>query len=73
MLQANPRMLPRLAEIEKDLILRRKRADQERWLGEMEGIDMALTFVRSKQADVARLTSRPPVALGFPTTRPHRE
>jgi hypothetical protein len=42
-------------------------------LGEIEGIDMTLTFVRGKQAEVARLNSRRPVALGFPTPRPHRE
>jgi hypothetical protein len=40
MLQVNPQMLPRLAEIEKDLILRRRRAEEEQWLGEIEGIDM---------------------------------
>ncbi|MFG3026478.1 recombinase [Streptomyces sp. NPDC048254] len=66
MLQVNPKMLPRLAEIEKDLILRRKRAEQEQWLGEIEGIDLTLTFVRAKQADAARLTRRTPVALGIP-------
>ncbi len=70
MLQVNPKMLPRLAEIEKDLVLRRKRAEEEQWLGEIEGIDMTLTFVRTKQADAARLTQRSPVALGIPTTRP---
>ncbi len=69
MLQVNPKMLPRLAEIEKDLILRRKRAEEEQWLGELEGIDMTLTFVRTKQADAARLAGRSPVALGIPTTR----
>ncbi|WP_143674293.1 site-specific integrase, partial [Streptomyces caniscabiei] len=70
MLQVNPKMLPRLAEIEKDLILRRKRAEEEQWLGEIEGIDMTLTFVRSKQADAARLAQRSPVVLGIPTARP---
>ncbi|MFF8373496.1 hypothetical protein ACF05W_32440 [Streptomyces lydicus] len=30
-LQVNPKMLPRLAEIEKDLILRRKRAGEEKY------------------------------------------
>ncbi|MCX5072691.1 site-specific integrase [Streptomyces sp. NBC_00513] len=70
MLQVNPKMLPRLAEIEKDLLLRRKRAEEEQWLGEIEGIDMTLTFVRTKQADAARLTRRTPVALGIPTSRP---
>jgi hypothetical protein len=73
MLQVNPKMLPRLAEIEKDLILRRKRAEDEQWLGEIEGIDMTLTFVRTKQADAARLAHRPPVSLGIPTTRPQSD
>ncbi|WP_078962905.1 tyrosine-type recombinase/integrase [Streptomyces sp. XY533] len=68
-LQVNPKMLPRLAEIEKDLILRRKRAEEEQWLGEIEGIDMTLTFVRTKQADAARLAQRSPVALGMPKPR----
>lgn len=67
--QVKPKMLPRLTEIERDLILRRKRAEEEQWLGEIEGIDMTLTFVRTKQADAARLAHRPPVALGIPTTR----
>ncbi|MFJ9615330.1 recombinase [Streptomyces noursei] len=60
-------MLPRLAEIEKELILRRKRAEKEQWLGEIEGSDLTLAFVRTKQADTARLTLRTPVALGVPT------
>ena len=70
MLQVNPKMLPRLAEIENDLILRRKRAEEEQWLGEIEGIDMTVTFVRTKQADAARRTQCSPLALGFPTARP---
>ncbi|MFE2912434.1 tyrosine-type recombinase/integrase [Kitasatospora indigofera] len=70
-LQVNPKMLPRLAEIEKDLLLRRKRAEEEQWLGEIEGIDLTLTFVRTKQADAARLTRRTTsVSLGMPGTRP---
>ncbi|MEV6683524.1 hypothetical protein AB0N09_42770 [Streptomyces erythrochromogenes] len=68
MLQVNPKVLPRLAEIEKDLILGRKRAEEEQWLGEIEGIDLTLTFVRAKQADAAR-TRRAPVDLGLPLPR----
>ncbi|MBY8889335.1 hypothetical protein K7472_31500 [Streptomyces sp. PTM05] len=30
------KMLPRLAGLEKDLPLRRKRAEKEQWLGEVE-------------------------------------
>ncbi|WP_331749610.1 MULTISPECIES: recombinase [unclassified Streptomyces] len=67
MLQVSPKMLPRLAEIEKDLILRRKRAEEEQRLGEIKGIGLTLTFARTKQADAARLTRRSPVALGIPT------
>ncbi|MFD9882595.1 recombinase [Streptomyces alboflavus] len=70
MLQVNPKMLPRLTEIEKDLVLRRKRAEEEQWLGEIEGIDLTLTFVRTKQADAARLAHRTPVALGIPACPP---
>ncbi|MFF7967070.1 recombinase [Streptomyces sp. NPDC007903] len=70
MLQVNPKMLTRLTEIEKDLLLRRKKAEEEQWLGEIEGIDMTLTFVRTKQEDATRATQRSPVALGIPTPRP---
>ncbi|MDP9611871.1 hypothetical protein JOF35_004148 [Streptomyces demainii] len=69
MLQVSPKMLPRLAELEKDLSLRRKRAQEEQWLGEIEGIDLTLTFLRTKQADAARLTRRVPVDLGIPGPR----
>ncbi|MFF4543695.1 hypothetical protein ACFY1J_05520 [Streptomyces sp. NPDC001406] len=58
-----------LAEIERDLVLRRKRAEEEQWLGEIEGIDMTLTFVRTKQADAARTAARTTVLLGLPGTR----
>ncbi|RZD89563.1 integrase [Streptomyces albidoflavus] len=70
MLQVNPKMLPRLAEIEKDLLLRRKRAEEEQWLGEVEGIDITLTFCRSKQAEAARLAQRKVVDLDIPRPRP---
>jgi hypothetical protein len=33
-------MLPRLDEIEDDLLARRARAEHEAWLGEVEGIDL---------------------------------
>ncbi|MFI0897702.1 tyrosine-type recombinase/integrase [Streptomyces sp. NPDC020983] len=70
MLQVNPKMLGRLGEIEKDLLLRRKRAEAEEWHGEIEGIDLTLTFLKAKQAEAARLTRRPPVGLGIPGIRP---
>ncbi|MER8096103.1 recombinase [Streptomyces goshikiensis] len=70
MLQVNPKMLPRLAELEKDLLLRRRRAEEEQWLGEVEGITATLTFLYAKQAEAARLTTRPVVDLGLPTPAP---
>ena len=69
MLQVSTKMLPRLAELEKDLSLRRKRAHEEQWFGEIEGIDMPPAFLRTKQADAARLTRRVPVDLGIPRPR----
>jgi hypothetical protein len=37
MLSVNPKMLPRLEEIEEDLLARRQRAISEGWRGEVEG------------------------------------
>jgi hypothetical protein len=37
MLQVNPKMLPRLDELEADLRERRAHAVSEGWLGEIEG------------------------------------
>jgi hypothetical protein len=48
MLSIDPKMLPRLEEIEDDLLARRARAEHEAWLGEIEGIDLTLTFLRQK-------------------------
>ncbi|MET9324737.1 tyrosine-type recombinase/integrase [Streptomyces sp. NPDC003038] len=69
MLQVNPKLLPRLAELEKDLLLRRQRAEEEQWLGEVEGINATLTFLHAKQAEAARLSTRPVVDLGLPAPR----
>ncbi|MEU6098631.1 recombinase [Streptomyces sp. NPDC047079] len=60
----------RQAVPQKDLLLRRKRAQEEHWLGEVEGIDSTLTFLRAKQAEAARLTKRPTTDLGNPRPRP---
>lgn len=35
MLQVSPKILFRLADLEKDLLLWRKRAEEEQWLGEL--------------------------------------
>ncbi|TCO55625.1 hypothetical protein EV192_10746 [Actinocrispum wychmicini] len=61
-------MLARLDEIEADLIARRQRAEVEGWLGEIEGINLTLGFLRYKRAHTQRFTRR--VQLGLPTLRP---
>jgi hypothetical protein len=66
MLAINPRMLPRLDEIEDDLRARRARAQQEGWLGEVEGIDLTHTFLRQKREETRRLTRIAPIDLGIP-------
>jgi hypothetical protein len=66
MLAINPKMLPRLDEIEEDLLTRRARAENEVWLGEVEGIDLTLTFLRQKREETKRLARVAPVELGIP-------
>jgi hypothetical protein len=70
MLNINPKMLPRLDEIEDDLQARRSRAGHEGWLGEVEGLDLTLTFLRQKREQTKRLTHLAPVDLGIPGSRP---
>jgi len=55
-------MLPRLQEIEADLLTRRARADSEGWLGEIEGLDLTLAFLRDKRKRLERTTT----SLGMP-------
>src|SRR5262249_33667370 len=66
MLPINPEMLPRLDEIEEDLMARRARAEQEAWLGEGRGIDLTLTFLRQKREETKRLARLLPVRRGIP-------
>lgn len=70
MLQVNPKLLARLDELEKDLMLRHQRAMEEGWLGELEGIEQTLVFLRTKRDEAVRLTQRSPVHLGLPKPRP---
>jgi hypothetical protein len=70
MLNINPKMLPRLDEIETDLLDRRARAEQEGWLGEIEGLDLTLTFLRQKREESQRLARIAPINLGMPGLRP---
>lgn len=70
MLTINPKMIPRLDEIEGDLLARRARAEHEAWLGEVEGIDLTLAFLRQKREETLRLARAAPVDLGMPATPP---
>ncbi|MEU7863929.1 tyrosine-type recombinase/integrase [Nonomuraea sp. NPDC049141] len=72
MLNVNPKMLDRLNEIETDLLARRERADAEGWIGEIEGIDLTLTFLRTKRDEAERQTRRSVVSLGIPSLPPSR-
>jgi len=41
-------------------------AQHEAWLGEAEGIDLTLTFLRQKRQETKRLARVAPVELGMP-------
>ncbi|KUN85718.1 hypothetical protein [Streptomyces griseoruber] len=66
-------MLPRLAELETDLLDRRARAEAEGWAGDIEGIDLTLSFLRAKRDETQRRDQRLPVDLGIPKPRRGRE
>ncbi|MEV0036737.1 integrase [Streptomyces sp. NPDC050804] len=69
MLHVNPKMLARLSELEADLLQRRTQAEAEGWIGEIEGIDLTLTFLRAKRDETQRRAERPAVHLGIPARR----
>jgi hypothetical protein len=58
MLNINPRMVPRLDELETDLLARRERAKAKNWLGEVEGLGLTLSFLRAKRDQAQRQASR---------------
>ncbi|MFF8918203.1 recombinase [Streptomyces sp. NPDC015032] len=70
MLSINPKMVPRLDELEEDLIARRQPAVQEDWRGEIEGLD--LTLLRGKREQAHRIARSRPVSLGLPVV-PHQK
>ena len=73
MLTINPKMIPRLDEIEGDLLARRARAEHEAWLGEVEGIDLTLTFLRQKREETQRLAASHPSTSASPPSSPAGE
>ncbi len=70
MLHVDPAILERLDEIHSDLTGRRKHAQAEGWLGEVEGIDLTLRLRAEKRGEVQRVTRVPSTSLGMPPTRP---
>jgi integrase len=64
-LHVDPDMLPRLNEIEIDLQARRARAETEGWLGEIDGIDLTLDFLRGKRGQANQAAT----FVGWPATR----
>jgi hypothetical protein len=70
-LQVDPKMLPRLIELERDLRDRRRRAQHEGWTGEIEGIDLTLRLLAEKKAAAERANRTRPASpiLGMPTAR----
>jgi hypothetical protein len=69
MLRIDPAMLTRLDDLETDLLARRQRAQDEGWLGELEGLDLTLRFLGDKRADVQRLIASSRSRLATPTLR----
>ena len=69
LLHVNPKMIGRLSEIEEDLVVRRERAAHERWLGEIEQIDLTLSFLRAKKQEAEVLRRRGVPFLGIPKVR----
>ena len=60
---------PGLDEIETDLPTRRARAQAEGRLGELEGIDLTLTFLSGKRDQASRLNRTTEINLGLPSLR----
>jgi hypothetical protein len=71
MLHVDPKMLPRLVVLERDLRDRRRRAEHEGWTGEIEGIDLTLCLLAEKKASAERAGRTQPAKalLGIPVTR----
>jgi site-specific recombinase XerD len=67
MLHVNVNMIPKLDEIEEDLIKRRTRAADEGWLGEIEGLELTLRFLRDKREEALRFNGDARTDLGLPT------
>ena len=73
MLHINPKMIPRLNELEADLEDRGKRAVAEGWLGEIDGIELTLRFLRDKRDEALRINRTTQQSdLGVPPIPRHK-
>jgi site-specific recombinase XerD len=75
MLRIDPKMVDRLDQIHTDLLARRAQAETHGWLGEIEGIDLTLSFLTDKRAETLRLAQQNrdnPTPLGMPTIGAHQ-
>ncbi|WP_261562503.1 MULTISPECIES: site-specific integrase [Frankia] len=67
MLRPDPRQRPRLVEVRDNIQDRITEAEQQGWLGDIEGLTISLAAANTKLTDLDRLTSRQAtVHLGMP-------
>lgn len=69
-LKVNPKMLPRLAKIEKDLLPAPQTGPGRALARRHRGMRSTLAFLRAEQAEAARLAKRPVTDLGTPLPCP---
>ncbi|MEX5710705.1 site-specific integrase [Parafrankia sp. FMc6] len=68
MLRPDPAQRPRLVEVHGNLQARISEAEQQGWLGEIEGLTISLAAAEAKLTDLDRLTNRQTtVHLGMPS------
>jgi hypothetical protein len=69
LLRPDPAQRQRLIDVRDNLLARIEEARRERWLGELEGLQISLTGARAKLNQLDQMTPakpRQPVALGIP-------
>jgi hypothetical protein len=67
LLRPDPIQRPRLIEICDNLTARIAEAEQNRWLGEAEGLKVSLAGAQAKLTQMNEITARRRVGLGIPT------
>ncbi|MET7931292.1 hypothetical protein ABZT43_47185 [Streptomyces sp. NPDC005349] len=69
LLRPDPAQRDRLVEIRDNLIDRIAEAEQQGWLGEIEGLRVSLTGAESKISQIDTTAGVGPVLLGMPAQR----